>query len=134
MVVSGKTASSRTFTDKIFYVTFWCFQTHIILDQGFPYNLGRLGQGTTRRGGYAGRSRGLSKKRVQKISQKYYQMNEINLCDNVKDSQMCGMSGVDFRKIVIQGVKSKKSDFLKNKMLPTLNSKSVSLIPQRMLF
>ena len=56
-------------------------------------------------------------------------MNEINLCDNVKDSKMCGMSGVDFRKIVFQGVKSKKCDFLKNKMLPTLNSKYVSLIP-----
>ena len=56
-------------------------------------------------------------------------MNEINLCDIVKDTKMCAMSGVDFRKIVFQGVKSKKSIFLKNKMFPALNSKSTSLVP-----
>ena len=55
-------------------------------------------------------------------------MNEINLCDNVKDTKMCGMSGVDFRKIVFQGVKSKKSVFFKYKILPAVNSKSASLI------
>ena len=44
-------------------------------------------------------------------------MNEINVCDVIKKTKMCAMSGVDFRKIVFQGVKSKKSDFLKNKNL-----------------
>ena len=38
-------------------------------------------------------------------------MNEINLYDVVKKTKMCVMSGVDFGKIVFQGVKSKKSDF-----------------------
>ena len=38
-------------------------------------------------------------------------MKEINLYDVVKDTKMCVMSGVDFRQIVFQGVKSKKSDF-----------------------
>ena len=56
-------------------------------------------------------------------------MNEISLCDNVKDTKMCGMSGLDFQQIVFQGVKSEKSVFLKNKILPALNSKSASLIP-----
>ena len=56
-------------------------------------------------------------------------MNEISLCGNVKDTKMCAMSGVDFRQIVFQGVKLKKSVFLNNKILPALNSKSASLIP-----
>ena len=56
-------------------------------------------------------------------------MNEISLCDNVKDTKMCAMSGVDFRQIVFQGVKSKKSVVFKNKILPAVNSKSASLIP-----
>ena len=55
-------------------------------------------------------------------------MNEINLCDIVKDTKMCAMSGVYFQKIVFQGVKSKKRLFLKNKIVPTLNSKSDSVI------
>ena len=55
-------------------------------------------------------------------------MNEINLCDVVKKIKMCAMSGVVFRKIVFQGVKLEKSDFLKTKILQGLNSKSASLI------
>ena len=61
-------------------------------------------------------------------------MNEINICDNVKDTKMCAMSGLVFREIVFQGVKSKISVFYLNKMLPVLNSKSAWLIAYRMLF
>ena len=38
-------------------------------------------------------------------------MNEINLCDIVKDTKMCAMSGVDFQKNMFHGVKSKKFFF-----------------------
>ena len=55
-------------------------------------------------------------------------MNEINLCDNVKDTKMCTMSGVDFRKNVFQGVKSQKRVFFKNKIFSALHSKSAPLI------
>ena len=77
MVISGKTASSRTLL-----INFWCFSTHIILDQVSPYNLGSLGLGTIPPVGQAGRSRGLSKK----VCRKY-----------LKNTTMCAMSAVDFR-------------------------------------
>ena len=61
-------------------------------------------------------------------------MNEIKLYDVVKKTKICVMSGVDFGKIVFQGVKSKKSDFLKNKFLQDLNKKSASFITWGIIF
>ena len=40
-------------------------------------------------------------------------MNEINLCDNVKDTKMCVMSGVDFPKNCVPGGKIEKKCFFK---------------------